>query len=102
MRLDLVSGLLPMLVSITFTPFAFHILVFFHSLFFTCHWTSFMFLLYDQCICTHSIDSSLTQCLGQFPGLGLALAWWYPMLWSQSRGAHEAEISFQISALAGV
>ena len=29
---------------------------------------------------------------------------WYPVLWSQrrSRSAHEAEISFQISALAGV
>jgi len=34
--------------------FYFHISVFFHSLFFTCNWISFVFLLYDWCICTQS------------------------------------------------
>src|SRR6218665_1092756 len=48
--------------------------VFFLSLFFTCHWISFVFLLYDQSICTHSVDPSLTHFLGEFPGLGLTLA----------------------------
>src|SRR6218665_2270336 len=40
-------GLPPVLVSIAFT-FAFHNSVFFHSLFFTCHWISFVFILYGQ------------------------------------------------------
>src|SRR6218665_32693 len=35
-------GLSPVLVSNAF-PFAFHIWVFFHSLFFTCHWISFVY-----------------------------------------------------------
>src|SRR6218665_2519573 len=65
-------GLSPVLVSIAF-PFAFHISVFFHSLFFTCHCISFVFLLYGRRICTHSVDPSLTHFLGEFPGLGLAL-----------------------------
>ena len=65
-------GLLPVLVSIAF-PFAFHILVFFHSPFFTCHWISLVFLLYGRRICTHSVDPSLTHLLSEFPGLGLAL-----------------------------
>jgi len=56
-------------VSIAF-PFAFHISVFFHSLFF--FWISFEFLLYGRRICTHSVDSSLTHFLGEFPGLGLS------------------------------
>ena len=47
-------------------PFAFHISVFFHSLFFTCH-------SYDRRIRTHSIDPSLTHFLGEFQGLGLTL-----------------------------
>ena len=34
--------LLPVLASIAF-PFAFHISVFFHSLFFTCHWISLVY-----------------------------------------------------------
>ena|SRR6218665_1087701 len=38
---------------------------------FTCHWFSFVVLLYEQRICTHSIDPSLAD--GEFPGLGLAL-----------------------------
>src|SRR6218665_2529314 len=38
---------------------------------FTCHWISFVFLLYDRRICTHSIDPSLAD--DEFPGLGLAL-----------------------------
>src|SRR6218665_794120 len=54
----------------SFPLFAFHISVFFHSLF-TCHWILFVFLLYDPRIFTHSIDSSLAD--GMFPGLGLAL-----------------------------
>src|SRR6218665_588251 len=93
-------GLTPMLVSITF-PFAFHISVFFHSFFFTCHWISLVFPLYDRPICTHSIDPSLTHFLGEFQ----AWDWlWYPMVWSQrrSRSAHDAEISLQISAMAEV
>ena len=32
---------------------------------------SFVFLLYDRRICTHSIDPSLAD--GEFPGFGLAL-----------------------------
>src|SRR6218665_508093 len=35
-------GLSPVLASIAYT-FAFHISVFFHSLFFTCHWNSFVY-----------------------------------------------------------
>src|SRR6218665_2831584 len=53
-------GLSPFLVSIAF-PFVFHISVFFHSPFFTCHWISFVFLLYGRRICIHSIDPSLTH-----------------------------------------
>src|SRR6218665_525418 len=45
-------------------------LCFFYSLF-TCHWISFVFLLYNRRICTHSIDPILAD--GEFPGLGLAL-----------------------------
>src|SRR6218665_2290508 len=65
-------GLSPVLVSIAF-PFAFHIWMLFHPLFFTCHWILFVFLLYGQRICTHSVDPSLTHFLGDFPGLELAL-----------------------------
>jgi len=130
------------------SPFVFDISVFFHSLF-TCHWISFVFLLYDQRICTHSIDPSLAD--GMFPGLGLALVtgvdlskilggqtkiyggqkvvksdkcmaflnYWGARAWAAPKvcaygsgtrccprrgawGVHEAEISFQISALVGV
>src|SRR6218665_709431 len=38
-------GLPPVLVSITFFPFAFHFVVFFHSLFFACPWIYFVSLL---------------------------------------------------------
>src|SRR6218665_1024551 len=67
-------GLPPVLVSIAF-PFAFHISMFFRSLF-TCHWiysfNSYLFFTTDvQCICTHSIGPSLAD--GDFLGLGLAL-----------------------------
>src|SRR6218665_1010551 len=82
--LALVSWASAVLVSIAI-PFAFHISVFSHSLFFTCHWISFVFLPYDRRICTHSADPSLTHLLREFAGLGLALADWYPMLWSQRR-----------------
>src|SRR6218665_3619796 len=93
-------GLSSVFLSIAF-PFAFHILVFFYSLFFPCHWISFVILLYGRRICTHSVDLSLIHFLGEFQ----AWDWlWYPMLWSQrqNRGAHGAEISIQMSALAGV
>ena len=62
-------GLPSVLVSIAFSPFTFQISVFFYSLF-ACHWISFVFLLYDQHFCTHSIDPSLAEV--EFPGLGLA------------------------------
>src|SRR6218665_1524003 len=65
-------GLLPVLVPIAF-PFTFLISMFFHSLFFTCHWISFVFPLYGRCICIHSVDPLLTHFLGEFPGLELAL-----------------------------
>ena len=49
--------------------------VFLHSLFFTCHRISFVFLLYDWCICTHRTTPHLgpAHFFGEFPGLGLAL-----------------------------
>src|SRR6218665_2702868 len=62
-------------MSIAF-PFAFHISVLFScSLFFTCHWISFVFLLYGLRICIlHSFCSPFTySLLCEFPGLGLAL-----------------------------
>src|SRR6218665_1278828 len=62
-------GLPPVLVSIAFSNFVFHISVFFHSLF-TCHWISFVFLLYDR-RSTHSIDPPLAG--GEFHGSGLSL-----------------------------
>src|SRR6218665_598416 len=37
------------------------------------HRISIVFLLYGRRIATHSVDPSLTQFLGEFPGLGLAL-----------------------------
>ena len=48
-----------------------------------------------------SVDPSLTPFFGEFPGLGLALI---PdvVVPRRSRGAHEAEISFQISAWPGL
>src|SRR6218665_2350664 len=79
--------------------FAFHISVFFRSLF-TCDWISSMFLLYDRRICTHSIDPSLND--AEFPSLGLAPV---PdvMVPEAKHGVHmKAEISFQISTLVGV
>src|SRR6218665_3489028 len=65
-------GLLPVLVSIAF-PYTFHILVFFHSLFFTCHWISFVFLLCGRRIRPHLVDPILTHFLSEFPCMGLAL-----------------------------
>src|SRR6218665_3095967 len=63
-------GLSPVLVSIVL-PFAFHIWCFPFAL--TCHWISIVSRLYGQRIATHSVDPSLTNFLGEFPGLGLAL-----------------------------
>ena len=62
-------GLLPVLVSIAFRFAFFHISMFFHSLFFTCHWISFVFHLYMHL----SVDPSLGHFFSEFPGLGLAL-----------------------------
>ena len=68
-------GLSPVLVSITF-PFTCHISVFFYSLFFICPWILFVFLLYNRCICTDSVDPSLTHFYVSFQ----ACDWlWYPM-----------------------
>src|SRR6218665_1914156 len=66
-----------------------------------CHWISIVFLLYGRRIATHSVDTSLTLFLGEFPCLGLALV---PDSVPQRRnsGAHGAENSNQISALTGV
>src|SRR6218665_60395 len=58
-------------------------------------------LLYGGRIATHSVDPSLTHFLGEFPGLGLVLV---PdvVVPEADIGAHGAENSIQISALAGV
>src|SRR6218665_3143199 len=66
-----------------------------------CHWISIVFLLYGRRIATRSRDPSLTHFLGDFPGLGLALV---PdvVVPEADSGAHGAENSIQISALAGV
>src|SRR6218665_4159488 len=74
------------------------------SLFFTYHCISFVFLLYDLCICTHSVDHSLTHFLVEFPSLGLALVHNVVVPDSEQgcATAHGPEISIQISALAGV
>src|SRR6218665_1126560 len=50
---------------------------------------------------THSVDPALTHFLAEFPGLGLALV---PdvVVTEADSGAHGAENSIQISALAGV
>src|SRR6218665_3488305 len=53
-------GLLPVLVSIAF-PYAFHIMVFFHSLFFTCHWMSFFYFLQVAASVPRHQPSSFTQ-----------------------------------------
>src|SRR6218665_1132860 len=86
-------GLPPVFVFIAF-PFAFHILVFFYSLFFTCHWISFVFLLYGRRICTHSVDPSLIHFLHvrEFPGSGTRCCGSR----GETEGAHGAEISIQI------
>src|SRR6218665_631279 len=51
-----------------------HTSMFFNSLFFTCHWIQFVFLLYSRFTCSAPIWStrlSPTQFLGEFPGTGL-------------------------------
>src|SRR6218665_1486360 len=75
------------------------ILGFFHLLLSAIGFQSF--LLYGRRIATHSVDPSLTHFLGEFPGLGLALG---PdvVVPEADSGAHGAENSIQISALAGV
>src|SRR6218665_965669 len=60
------------LVTIAF-PLCLPISGFFHSLFFTCHWISFMFVSPLRPM-YHSVDSSHTHYfLSEFPGFGLAL-----------------------------
>ena len=80
------------------SPFPFYISVFFHSLF-TCHWISFVFLLYDRRICTHSIGPSVAD--GEFPlsrfGTGSGTRCWGPR--GGACGAHKEEISFKISGV---
>ena|SRR6218665_1877960 len=90
-------GLSPVLVSIAL-PFAFHTLCFPFAL--ICHWISIVFLLYGQCIATHSVDPSLTRFLGEFPGLGLALA--PDVLVPEAEQRCEWSRKLKISALAGV
>src|SRR6218665_1962943 len=91
-------GLSPVLVS-TALPFAFHTWCFLFAL--ICYWISIVFLLYGRRIATHLVDPSITHSLGEFPGLGLALV---PdvVVPEADSGAHGAENSIQISALAGV
>src|SRR6218665_3202749 len=88
----------PVLVSIAL-PFAFHTWCFAFAL--ICHWMSIVFLLYGRLFATNSVDPSLTPFFGEFPGLGLALV---PdvVVPEADGGAHGAENSIQISALAGV
>jgi len=79
------SGLPPCCCLSPF-PLPFHISVLFHSLIFTCHWISFVFLLYNWCICNHRSILHLLTFWVSFQ----AWNWlWYPMLGSQrrSRGA---------------
>src|SRR6218665_2689645 len=64
-------GLSPVMVSIAI-PIAFHTWCFPFAL--ICHRISIVLLLYGRRIATHSVDPSLTHFLGEFPGLGLALA----------------------------
>src|SRR6218665_646842 len=91
-------GLSPVLVSIAL-PFACHTWCFPFAL--ICHWIATVFLLYGRRIATHSADPSLTHFLGEFPGLGLAPV---PdvVVPEADSGAHGAENSIQVSALAGV
>src|SRR6218665_3266711 len=91
-------GLSPVLVCIAL-PFAFHTWCFPFAR--ICHWISIVFLLYGRRIATHSVDPSLTHFSGEFPGLGLALVP-YVVVTEADSGAHGAENSIQISALAGV
>src|SRR6218665_894662 len=94
-RLDLY-----LLVSIAF-PFAFHISMFFHSLFFTCHCISFGLLLYGVLMHLHpSVDPSLTHFFGEIPGLGLALV--PDIVVPEAKNMQQKLISFQIFALARV
>src|SRR6218665_1877809 len=85
-------GLLSVLVSIAFSLRLPYLSVFSIHCFFTWNWISFVFLLYDQHICTRSVNPFL----GEFSGLELR----YLILWSQrrSRCVHGSEISIQISA----
>jgi len=50
-------------VGVHCLSFAFHISVFFHSLFFACSWILFVFLPYGRRICAHSVNPSLTHFL---------------------------------------
>src|SRR6218665_1986423 len=94
-------GLPPVLVSIAF-PFVFHISVFLYPLFFPCH-CHFIRVSSLRPKYLQPFGRPFTYFIGEFLASLLYLLW-YPMLWSQrlSNGAHGAEISIQISALAGV
>src|SRR6218665_1637473 len=85
----------------SFFSFAFHILVFsIHSSSPATGFHSCFFFTNNVSVPIQSTYNLLTF-LGEFPGLGLGLA---PdvVVPEAEQGEHEAEISFQISALAGV
>src|SRR6218665_808469 len=88
-------------VSIAFSGFALHISLLFHSLF-TCHWISFVFLLYNRRRLSAPIRSTFHLLMVSFQawdhGSGTRCCSPRGGAW----GGHEAEISFQISAMAGV
>src|SRR6218665_1215728 len=91
-------GLLPVLVSIAL-PFAFQLDVF-HSLLSAIGFQSCFFFTAD-------VSPPIRSTLHLLTFLVNFQAWdwlWYPMLWSQRQncGAHGAENSIQISALAGL
>src|SRR6218665_116940 len=81
------------------SPFAFHTWCFPFAL--ICQWISIVFLLYGRRIATNSVAPSLTHFLGEFQGLGLSRV---PdvVVTKADSGAHGAENSIQISALAGI
>src|SRR6218665_2293168 len=93
-------GLPPVLVSIVFSPFAFHISVF------SIH--SSPAIGFNSCFFfTTDVSAPAPSTLRLLTVNFQAWDWlWYPMLWSKRRsmgwGVYEAEISFQISAVAGV
>src|SRR6218665_349827 len=83
--------------SADWVPFAFHTRCFPFAL--ICHWISIVFLLYGRRIASHSVDPSLTNFLGEFPGLGRALVPDVVVPEAEQRCAWSRKL-IQISALA--